>query len=74
VLLTSSGIPDFHIVFAQNDLFLSEMAQARATGKTEPPRQTVACEGILCPAWAAAQRAMDGKVRQSGARLIPLWI
>jgi hypothetical protein len=50
VLLTSSGISDFHIVFAQNDLFFTEMAQTRPTGEPEPPRQTVACNGMLCPA------------------------
>jgi hypothetical protein len=50
VLLISSGIPDFHIVFAQNDLFLTEMAQARLTGKTEPLGETVTRNEMLCPA------------------------
>jgi len=49
-LLISIGIPDFRIVFTQNDLFLTEMAQARLTGKTEPPGETVNLNEILCPA------------------------
>jgi hypothetical protein len=74
MLLTSSGISDFHIVFAQYDLFFIELAQARPTGETEPPRQTVACNGMLRPAYASAQHAMQGKLRQSTARPIPLLI
>jgi hypothetical protein len=65
-LLTSSGISDFHINFAQNDLRFTQMSQARLTGQTELPRQIVARNGMLRPAarWRKVQReAKRGKTR-----------
>jgi hypothetical protein len=70
-LLTASGISDFQIVLGQNDLFLTEMAQDRLAGRTESLGETLTRSGIVCPAEASAQRAMQGKQRQRGARHIP---
>jgi len=71
-VLASSGAPDFHIVFVQNDLFMPEMAQAWVTGKTEPVGESVTRSRILFPAQASAQRATQGKLGQSEASPVPL--
>jgi len=67
--LTSFGISDFRIIFfSQNDPFFIEMIETRFSGETEPLRQKVARNGMVCLAYASAQRVRRGKEEQSAAR------